>query len=137
MNIEDIEFELKNPKLREMLENDEITEETSETVQLILNAENLTEFESIDEYDKTITINDGTTYTWRDIEEDAKEEARESLMEGEIWRMQVAAQQTKQSLEDWVDHVINVNVNDWQSELCRYDGASHDLDHGKIYWRTN
>jgi len=125
---------LKVLDLGEMVENEEITEETKETVMAIMKEQGLEEIHEIDEDNRTFTSG-SQEWTWMNSEEEAEALAREYLEDGEIWRMQVEAEETTDSLDDWIDQVLS--SDGWQSELCRYDGQSYDLPDGKVYWRTN
>lgn len=49
--------------------------------------------------------------------EDAKEQVRESLEDGEIWRMSVGAQNTELGLNEWVEAVLN------EDELSGFDNS--------------
>lgn len=121
----------------EMLENDEITEDVANTVKAIMKEQDLEELHELDQdYNGNYTMCCGSTeWTWRDRESEAEEEVREYLEDGELWRMAVEAEQTIRSLDDWIEEVIN--IDGWQSQLCRYDGCSYELPDGKVYWRTN
>jgi len=118
----------------ELLKENLMTQETYETIRAIMDEEGFLEVHEIDEDDRTFRSGP-KSYTWRDSEDEAEEEARDSLMDGEIWRMQVQAGQTEQGLEDWVEDVLN--MDGWAHTLCHYDGCSHELENGKVYWRTN
>lgn len=63
------------------------------------------------------------------------EKARESLEDGEIWKMQVQQGSTTKGLDDWVEEVLS--IDGWESELCRYDGVSHTTKGGYVYWRSD
>lgn len=52
---------------------------------------------------------------------EADNRARDSLMDGEIWRMQVSDGGLESSLEEWVDDVLNIDGR--ASELNHYDGT--------------
>ena len=58
-------------------------------------------------------------------EEEGKQRARESLEEGEFWRQAVEDKQTTDSLEDWVEQVLN--IDGWESTLdASYFGEYQD-----------
>lgn len=117
-----------------MLEDGKITEETAEIVKAIMAAQNLTEIQEINEDARTF-IAGSQEWTWRSNEVEAEEEAREYLEEGEGWRGAVKAEQTTQSLEEWINDILN--MDGWQNELCGYDGQSYELESGIVYWRSN
>lgn len=120
--------------LDKMLEENEIIEDTVKTVKAIMTEEELTELHELDE--DNCTFRSGPKeYTWRNNEDEAEEEARKNLEDGELWKGAVEADSTTASLDDWIDDVLN--MDGWESELCTYDGMSHDLSDGKVYWRTN
>lgn len=61
-------------------------------------------------------------------EEEGEERARESLEDGELWRQAVEAEHTTQSLNDWVDDVLN--IDGWETTLDanyfgEYEGESY------------
>lgn len=118
-----------------ILENNEITTETAETVRAIMTEEELTELHELDEDARTFRSGP-EEYTWRNSEDEAEEEARDYLEEDkDMWIEAVKAGNTEQSFEDWIDQVLN--IDGWAHVLCGYDGQSHDLSDGKVYWRTN
>ena len=61
-------------------------------------------------------------------EEEGEERARECLEDGELWKMAVEADNTTQSLEDWVEEVLN--IDGWETTLDasyfgEYEGISY------------
>ena len=48
-------------------------------------------------------------------EEQGEEQAQDYLEDGELWRMAVEAQDTTDSLDSWIDHVLN--LDGWQHVL--------------------
>lgn len=69
----------------------------------------------------------GNTYDANNIltEEQGEERAQADLEEGEVWRMEVAGGHTEQSLEDWVENVLN--IDGWQHVL----GDVHEIKDGR------
>jgi hypothetical protein len=71
-----------------------------------------------------------THTTLRDLitEEEGEQRVREYLEDGELWRMAVEAENTTQSLEDWVEEVLS--VDGWEVQLDssyfgEYEGVSY------------
>lgn len=64
-------------------------------------------------------------------EEEGEEKARESLEDGELWKMAVEAGSTEQSKEDWIDHVLD--VDGWEHVLDAEYLAEYE---GKSYYKT-
>lgn len=119
--------------LDEMAEG-EIAPGTAEIIRAIMEEEGLAEVHEVDE-DRRTFRSGPKEFTWRDNDDEAAREARKHLMDGELWREAVKAEKTEQSLEDWVDDVLS--IDGWEPELCAYDGCSHTLEKGVVYWRTN
>jgi hypothetical protein len=117
-----------------VVDESDVSEETLATVKAIMENEGLTELHEVDEEARTLRSG-AKEYTWMDNVEEAENQAREHLMDGEIWRECVRAEKTEQSLEDWVEEVLN--VDGWEHELCGYDGSYDTLENGVVYWRTN
>jgi len=124
--------EALNPDV--LLEDNEITQETYETIRAIMDRENLVEVHEVNEDNRTFRSGP-KEYTWRDSDYEAEREAREYLEDGEMWKMAVENGYTTQGLDDWVEQVLS--IDGWQNELCRYDGCSYELENGKVYWRIN
>lgn len=121
--------------LDEMVENGDIEEDTAKIVKEIMDDENLTIVHELDEDDRTFRSGD-KEFTWRDNEDEAKDEARESIEDddGYQWREAVQAQRTELSREEWEDLVID---EDWQGMIASYDGCVNNLSSGAVYWRIN
>jgi len=120
--------------LDEMLSDSDLDEDIISTVKAIMESEDLTEIHEIDEESKTIRSG-AKEFTWMDNEDEAEKRVREHLEDGELWRMAVEGEQTTLGLDAWIDHVIN--MDGWEPDLCTYDGTSHYLEDGKVYWRSN
>ena len=118
----------------ELMKEGLMTKETYETIRAIMDEEGFLEVHEIDEEERTFRSG-AKSYTWRDSEDEAEEEAREYLEDGEMWKMAVEAERTTLGFDDWVEFVLN--MDGWEHELCTYDGCSHELENGKVYWRTN
>jgi hypothetical protein len=94
----------------------------------------------IDESSRTLIV-DNKEYTWRESEDEAEEEARNSLIEEDyFWKQAVQSGHTTDSLEGWVDTVVN--IDGWQHIICNYDGTNGYIDipgqkEQGVYWRTN
>jgi len=120
--------------LDKMVEDGDIDLETANIIKSIMEEQELEEIQEVDEDNKT--FNSGSeTWTWRDSDDDAEEEAKERLYDGELWRMQVQDEATELGLDDWVEQVLS--IDGWQHELCCYDGCSYELDNGVVYWRED
>lgn len=118
----------------ELMKEGLMTEETYETIRAIMDEEGFLEVHEIDEDNRTFRSG-SKSYTWRDSEDEAEEEAREYLEDGELWKMAVESGRTTSGLDDWIEEVLS--IDGWEHELCTYDGCSHELENGKVYWRTN
>lgn len=103
-------------------------------IKKIMAAECLKEVHAVEEDGRTFRSG-AKEFTWRKDEEEAEQEAREELMDGEIWKMMVAEGRTEMGLEEWVDAVLS--TDGWEASLCRYDGQGYTLDDGTVYWRSN
>lgn len=120
--------------LPKMVADNEIANETASIVQEIMREEGHSELHEVDEDNRTFRCG-AKEYTWRRDENEAEGEARERLEDGEMWRLAVQNNNTMLGLDDWVDYVLN--IDGWEPELCSYDGCSHELENGEVYWRTN
>lgn len=120
-------------ELDRLFEEEEISEETKGIIESIMEEQGLDEVDEVNEDYRTFSA-DGQKYTWRRNDNEAEEEAKEYLENGELWRMAVEAKNTTKGLDDWIDEVIG--IDGWQASLCSYDGGSYELKSGVVYWRT-
>jgi hypothetical protein len=66
--------------------------------------------------------------------EDAKERSRESLEDGELWKMAVQAGHTEQGLSDWIERVLSIDGevsqvdNSLYPERVSIDGEDYIFD---------
>lgn len=120
--------------LDDLAESGEISSEVIETVKAIVADLGGVEVHSINEDGREFTSG-AKTYTWMDNEDTAEETAREYLEDGELWKMAVDAGNTTDGLSGWIDTVLN--IDGWEPQLCTYDGCSHFLVDGTVYWRCN
>jgi len=81
------------------------------------------EIQDVDiEDDSTITITAGGK-EFRILtggEDQGEDLARESLEDGELWKMAVSDGRTTSGLGDWIDEVLS--IDGWESLICSYDG---------------
>jgi hypothetical protein len=113
----------------------EVSPKTSAIVAKIMAEEELADLHEIDEDARTFRSG-AQEYTWRDDEDEAEEEARDSLMQDdEFWRQAVQAGNTHKGLKEWAQEVLD--VDGWAHILCTYDGDYGQLGDGTVYWRVN
>jgi len=112
----------------------DVSSKTAEIIRAIMKEEDLKEVHEVDESMPSFRSG-AQEYTWRDNEEQAEQEARQLLMDGDEWKMAVQEGKTDLGLEDWVEEVIK--DDGWEIVLCSYDSTANTLEDGTVYWRTN
>jgi hypothetical protein len=113
---------------------DTLTPETRKIVEAIMKEEDLKEVHDVDE-SVPIFRSGAQEYTWRDSEEEAEQEARELLEDGDEWKMAVKEGNTDLGLTEWIVEVLE--SDGWETVLCAYDGTANTLEDGTVYWRMN
>lgn len=57
------------------------------------------------------------------LRSDAVEQCKESLLDGELWRQAVQAEQTELGLEEWAEYVISID-----GDLSMFDNSLYDSE---------
>jgi hypothetical protein len=112
----------------------DVSSKTADIIRAIMKEEDLNEVHEVDE-SVPIFRSGAQEYTWRDNEEEAEQEARELLEDGDEWKMAVKEGNTDLGLTEWIAEVLE--SDGWETVLCAYDGTANTLEDGTVYWRTN
>lgn len=105
------------------LDEEDIYGEDREIVDAIMEEEYLDYLHELDIGYKTLRSG-SREFEWFNDDEDAEDMARESLEEGELWRMEVESGHTTDGLDDWIEWVLR--SDGWGATLCGYDGLERE-----------
>ncbi|MEA1997728.1 MAG: hypothetical protein U9N61_00170 [Euryarchaeota archaeon] len=101
-------------------DSEELSKDDADHIRAIMKAEEL-DLENLHDVCGRGLTTGAMSFEWFRDEEEAEEEAREYLTDDpELWKMAVAAGNTTDGLEEWVEDVLN--IDGWGQTLGGYDG---------------